>query len=319
MPTTVCLAGDTMLGRGVAEVLKQESPPRVVSEEVSELTREADFFLLNLECCISTRGEPWPAPGKPFFFRAPPKAIDVLVDLGVDCVTLANNHALDFGYDALIDTLDYLDRAGISHVGAGEDINAARRPEVLSTDGFSIAVVGLSDHPADFVATSDRPGIAFVDLRADKPDWVLEKLRESGGDVVLVTAHWGPNMTSEPLPYVKVAAEDLVANGATFVVGHSAHVFHGVRSPVLFDLGDFVDDYATDPILRNDLGLLWFVTFDRSRPIRLEAVPLKLDYCNTVLARDEDAVWIESRFRESCAAMGTEVSSETGRLLVELA
>jgi poly-gamma-glutamate capsule biosynthesis protein CapA/YwtB (metallophosphatase superfamily) len=313
----LCLAGDTMLGRGVGEVLNQESP-RVVSKEVAELTREADLFLLNLECCISTRGEPWPAAGKPFFFRAPPAAIDVLVDLGVDCVTLANNHALDFGYDALIDTLDYLDRAGISHVGAGEDITAARRSEVLSRNGFSIEVFGLSDHPADFAATIDRPGIAHADLRAGTPDWVLGAARKSGGDPLLVTAHWGPNMTSEPMPYVRVAGEDLVANGATLVAGHSAHVFHGVRSPVLFDLGDFIDDYATDPILRNDLGLLWFVTFDRSRPTQLEAVPLKLDYCNTVLARDEDAAWIEHRFRESCAAMGTEVSGGSGRLRVEL-
>jgi poly-gamma-glutamate capsule biosynthesis protein CapA/YwtB (metallophosphatase superfamily) len=318
MSITLCLAGDTMLGRGVAKVLSQEGPPKVVSEEVMELTREADLFLLNLECCISTRGEPWAAAGKPFFFRAPPVAIDVLVDLGVDCVTLANNHALDFGYDALIDTLDCLNRAGISHVGAGEDIISARRSQVLTTKGFSIEVIGFSDHPADFAATSDRPGIAHADLRNAGPDWVLDTARTGGGDALFVTAHWGPNMTSEPLPYVEAAAEALVANGATLVAGHSAHVFHGVRGPVLFDLGDFIDDYATDPILRNDLGLLWFVTFDRSRPTRLEAVPLKLDYCNTVLARDEDAAWIEHRFRESCAAMGTEVFGGSGRLKVVL-
>jgi poly-gamma-glutamate synthesis protein (capsule biosynthesis protein) len=233
-------------------------------------------------------------------------------------VTLANNHALDFGYDALIDTLDYLDRAGISHVGAGGDINAARQSAFLTTGGLSIEVIGFSDHPTDFAATSDRPGIAHADIRNESPTWVLDAARSSGGDALLVTAHWGPNMTTEPMPYVEAAAEDLVANGATLVAGHSAHVFHGVRSPVVFDLGDFIDDYATDPVLRNDLGLLWFVTFDRARPVRLEAVPLKLDYCNTVLARDEDAVWIEHRFRESCAAMGTEVSGESGRLRIEL-
>jgi poly-gamma-glutamate capsule biosynthesis protein CapA/YwtB (metallophosphatase superfamily) len=307
-----------MLGRGVAEVLSQDSSAKVVSEEVIELTRAADLFLLNLECCISTQGEPWPAPGKPFFFRAPPAAVDLLVELGVDCVTLANNHALDFGYDALIDTLDYLDHAGISHVGAGNDISAARKSEVLAKNGFSIEVFGFSDHPADFAATSDRPGIAHADLSNGTPKWVLESARKSGGDALLVTAHWGPNMTSEPRPYVKATAEALVANGATLVTGHSAHVFHGVSGPVLFDLGDFIDDYATDPILRNDLGLLWLVTFERSRPTRLEAIPLKLDYCKTSLARDEDATWIENRFRERCAALGTEVSGGSGRLVVEL-
>jgi poly-gamma-glutamate synthesis protein (capsule biosynthesis protein) len=125
-------------------------------------------------------------------------------------------------------------------------------------------------------------------------------------------------MTSEPMPYVKVAAEDLIANGATLVTGHSAHVFHGVEGPVLFDLGDFIDDYATDPILRNDLGLLWLVSFEESRPSQVEAIPLKLDYCQTSLARDEEATWIEHRFRERCAAMGTEVSRDSGRLRIEL-
>jgi poly-gamma-glutamate capsule biosynthesis protein CapA/YwtB (metallophosphatase superfamily) len=80
----------------------------------AEICREADFCVLNLECCISNRGERWADPLKPFFFRAPPAAVDVLTGLGVDCVNLANNHALDFGYDALFDTFEHLRSAGIS-------------------------------------------------------------------------------------------------------------------------------------------------------------------------------------------------------------
>src|SRR5919206_3155045 len=97
MAITVALAGDTMLGRGVAESIDQQPGRALVSHEVAETVREADLFVLNLECCVSDRGTPWPAPGKPFFFRAVPKATELLVELGVDCVTLANNHALDFG------------------------------------------------------------------------------------------------------------------------------------------------------------------------------------------------------------------------------
>jgi poly-gamma-glutamate synthesis protein (capsule biosynthesis protein) len=112
---TVALMGDTMLGRTVGLALEQ-SPSSIVAPEVVDLVRDADIRLLNLECCISARGERWATPGKPFFFRAPPKAVDVLTGLGVDCVTLANNHSLDYGVAALLDTMGYLDDAGIACV-----------------------------------------------------------------------------------------------------------------------------------------------------------------------------------------------------------
>jgi hypothetical protein len=94
-------------------------------------------------------------------------------------------------------------------------------------------------------------------------------------------------------------------------------VFHGVAGRVLFDLGDFLDDYATDPDLRNDLGLLWLVALESDRPVRVEAVPLRLDYCHTRLAEGDDAAWIRHRFREACGELGTEVTVESGRLVVE--
>jgi poly-gamma-glutamate synthesis protein (capsule biosynthesis protein) len=123
-------------------------------------------------------------------------------------------------------------------------------------------------------------------------------------------------MVAEPLGYVRAAAAALVEAGATLVAGHSAHVFHGVEGRVLYDLGDFLDDYAVDAHLRNDLGLLFIVTLDEAGPKRLEAIALKLDFCRTRLADGDDARWIERRFREACAALGTEVASEAGRLVV---
>src|SRR5918992_1676407 len=125
MSVVVALAGDTMLGRGVADVLASEPKRPLFSEEIVEITNAADVFVLNLECCISERGEPWPAAGKPFFFRAPPAATRLLAHLGVTCVTLGNNHALDYGVDALRDTFEHLTSAGIAWVGAGPDVDRA--------------------------------------------------------------------------------------------------------------------------------------------------------------------------------------------------
>jgi hypothetical protein len=312
----LALAGDTMLGRGVAEAISRGQS--LVAAEVAAVAAEADLFVLNLECCISAGGKRWPDPHKPFFFRAPPEAASLLAGLGVDCVSLANNHALDFGYEALLETLDHLRDAGIASVGAGTNAAEARAPVVLDAAGTRLGVAAFADHPADFAAGPAGPGIAYADLRGEgAPAWVLESLRDLDADVKLVTPHWGPNMTAAPLSYVRDAAAALVDAGATLVAGHSAHVFQGVAGRVLYDLGDFLDDYAVDAELRNDLGLLFLVTLDEGGPHRIEAVPLKLDYCYTRLATRDEAAWIAHRFRTACAGFGAEVSEEDGRLVID--
>jgi poly-gamma-glutamate synthesis protein (capsule biosynthesis protein) len=313
----LALAGDTMLGRKVGERLAAVPPDALIAPEVVAVAREADLFILNLECAISDRGEPWPDPRRPFFFRAPPVAVEVLRHLGVGCVTLANNHALDYGPDALLDTLRLLHQAGIATIGAGREETTARMPAILDASGLRVGVVGVTDHPADYAAGPDRPGVAYADLRHGTPHWLLDTIATLGTDVVVATPHWGPNMVDEPLPYVRDAAAALRAAGATLVAGHSAHVFHGVAGTVLYDLGDFIDDYASDPVLRNDLGLLFMITIDDGTPTRLEAVPLALDYCFTRLAEADEARWITARFHRACAALGTDVTAHEGRLVIE--
>lgn len=303
----LALAGDTMLGRGVAERLDHDPNHTLFDAELVDIIREADLFVLNLECCVSARGRA--APGRVFHFRAPPWSADLLAGLGVNCVSLANNHALDFGPDALLDTLSHLDAAGIRVVGAGTDVERARAPVVLEAGGFRLAIVALSDHPHGDAARADRPGIAYADLGNGLPSW-LTPFPEADG--VLVTAHWGPNMKAEPRDYIRRAAQDMLAAGATLVAGHSAHVFHGVAPRVLYDLGDFIDDYRVEPDLRNDLGLLFLVDLDGDR---LEAIPLKLEFTHTRLARGDEAEWITRRFAAACAAFGTGVAEDDGRLV----
>src|SRR3989454_12281099 len=189
----LALAGDTMLGRGVTWRLAEDPNHELFAPEVVEVIGEADLFVLNLECCISARGEP--TPGRVFRFRAPPWAAQALAHLGVACVTLANNHALDFGPDALLDTLSHLDAAGIRAVGAGTDRERARAPAVLEAGGFRLAVLGFADHPAEYAADADRPGIAYADLQDALPGWLTTF---PDADAVLVTPHWGPNMTAAP-------------------------------------------------------------------------------------------------------------------------
>jgi poly-gamma-glutamate synthesis protein (capsule biosynthesis protein) len=315
----LALAGDTMLGRGVAESIAAGRP--LVARDVVEIAAEADLFVVNLECCISERGERWPAPGKPFFFRAPPRAAAVLHELGVHAVTLANNHALDFGPLALLDTLDHLDRAGIAHVGAGPDELGARAPLELEARGLRLRLLAVCDHAPDFAAGPGRPGIAYAALGGGElPVWLERAIAGAGdaADAVLVCPHWGPNMVAQPIRRVRRHGAALCAAGATLVVGHSAHVPHGAAGRILYDLGDFVDDYATNRVLRNDLGLLFRVLLGGAGPLALEAFPLKLDYCHTRLADSGEAAWILRRFASACAALGAEPVLDGDRVSVPL-
>jgi len=314
MTATLALAGDTMLGRGVADALRVDPRAPLVAPEVAEYLGRADAFVLNLECCISDRGKPFPDPHKPFFFRAPPVAAERLGELGVTAVTLANNHALDYGTEALLDTLSLLDSAGVGTVGAGENEELARSTCRLRCGELWLRLAAFCDHPAAFAAGPDRPGVAFADLSSELPAWIDDAARpEPGGrEAVLVMAHWGPNMILEPLLRVRRAADELLAAGVTLVAGHSAHVFQGVSGRVLFDLGDFIDDYAVDRRLRNDLGLLWLVELDADMPPRIQALPLGLDYCFTRVASPEESEWIAQRLRALCAPFGTAVGFSDG-------
>jgi poly-gamma-glutamate capsule biosynthesis protein CapA/YwtB (metallophosphatase superfamily) len=314
----IALAGDTMLGRGVAETLEADPRALLFDPPVAEICREADFCVLNLECCISNRGERGAYPHKLFLFRAPAVAVDVLTGLGVDCVNLANNHALDFGCDALLDTFEHLRSAGIQWVGAGRDVNAARAPTALKKGASRLVVLGASDHVADFAAGPAQPGIALAELGGKVSPWLLAAIKDHRHDPVLVSPHWGPNMNPEPLRRIRAAADALVAAGAALVAGHSAHLFHGVKPPILYDLGDFIDDYAVDPRLRNDLGLLFVVTLTSGRITQIEAVPLRLDYCHTRLAAGNDAEWIGRRFSLACEKLGTSVESDQDRLIIQV-
>lgn len=317
--TTLALAGDTMLGRGVAEHLAVHPARTLFGDELLDVLAATDGMLLNLECCLSERGHPWP--GRVFHFRGPSSAVDALTLLGVRCVTLANNHALDFGPQALLDTLTTLRSAGIAVAGAGATLATAREPAVITLGRLTVTVVSFTDDPAEYGARPDRPGVAHVDFDDALPEWLSTGVRSAraSGTPVLVSPHWGPNMIRDPLPTVPRAAHALVAAGAALVAGHSAHVFHGVEGRVLFDLGDFLDDYAVHPVLRNDLGLLWLVTFDQAgQPTSVEAVPLRLTFCRTTVAHGEDAQWVQQRFRRACRSLGTDVTEHGGRLGVRL-
>jgi Bacterial capsule synthesis protein PGA_cap len=306
------LLGDVMLGRMVARALERQAPEMLWAPDLRQLARSLDLVLCNLECCISARGEPTTLiEGKPFFFRAPPAAVEALRAMNIRAVGLANNHALDFGEQALADTLELLHTGGIATAGAGFGLDAARSAAFVRVDGKRVGLIAVTDHPRQYAAAPGRLGIAMSSMRKDPPSWLKRQVAAARErcDLLIAFPHWGRNMSTRPARWQLRAAAGLRAAGADLVAGHSAHVFHGVgwnRGPTLFDLGDVLDDYMVDPKLRNDLGV-FAIWRPRSDP-QLEVIGLRLEYCYTRLADGADADWIAARLERACRELGTNVT-----------
>jgi len=311
LDVTIGLLGDVMLGRGVGEMLGRVPPAAAWSDELRALIGLLDLVVCNLECCLSARGLPTAViEDKPFFFRGPPQAVRALEAAHIGAVGLANNHALDFGEQALADTIDALHAANIATAGAGRGPDAAQAATIVTIDRLRVGLVSVTDHPAEYAATPGRWGVAHASLRDGVPPWLVREISSAreNCDLVILFPHWGPNMTSAPGRWQQRIVRELWAAGADLIAGHSAHVFHGIgwgERPVLYDLGDALDDYRVDPQLRNDLGVL--AIWRPQGSVELELIGLRLEYCHTRLAQGSDADWIASRLERACRALGTTV------------
>jgi poly-gamma-glutamate synthesis protein (capsule biosynthesis protein) len=318
----LAITGDLMLGRGVDDVVRAHTLAYPWGDLRPEL-RTADLTLGNLECCIAERGTPW-APGtKPFHFRAGPWAAPALADAGFDFVSLANNHTLDYGAEALEETLSYLSHHGIAHSGAGRDLAEASQPAHFETRGWRIAVFAAADHPADFAATTTSPGTRLLRPTATDPAGAelirdVARARRSGYDLVVVSLHWGPNMNRRALPGFAEYARALIDAGAGVVHGHSAHLFQGVERyrgrPILYDTGDFVDDYAIDPTERNDLQFLFQLDFDPAGSVSVGLVPVRIAECRVGHALPAERAWLYDRMRRLSEELGSSWTERGGRL-----
>ncbi len=203
----------------------------------------ADLSLINVEMTISDRGAPR---DKQFVFRAPPSAAQRIANGGVRVATLANNHAMDYGPDALADTIDLLEAAGVVTIGAGSNINEAFSYRVLSTEGgLRVAFVGASQIvPANFAAGPSTAGIASAHV--GYVPRLLDSVRnaQAAADAVVVAIHWGVERNPCTIEKQRVLAQQLLDAGADAIIGHHPHVLQPVvftgEKLVAFSLGNFI-------------------------------------------------------------------------------
>jgi poly-gamma-glutamate capsule biosynthesis protein CapA/YwtB (metallophosphatase superfamily) len=325
----LALIGDVMLGRKVDEALKDHMRPEEPWGDVMPLLEAADLRIINLECAITDNEQPWTRTPKVFHFRAKPSAIETLRTARVDVCSLANNHTLDFEEQGLLDTLKHLDAAGIRHAGAGRNQNEAADPAILTVRvGHTnrVALLAFTNNEPPFAAGTDRPGTNYLPVSLDpsvlrRVERAVADVREVGVDTVIFSNHWGPNMVQRPNEIFRRFARAVIDRGVDIYYGHSAHVFQGVEiyrgKPILYDTGDFIDDYAVNPELRNDWSFLFWVSVEGGRFERLDLTPVKLSYARVDLATSGEREAILDRMEHLSAEMGTVFARSEGTLVLE--
>src|SRR5437016_6033183 len=294
------LAGDAMLGRLVDRhvLANPATRPAYVWGNTLPLWRQMDLRMVNLECVIATTGEPWVP--KTFHFRGGPRAIDALETAGIQLVSLANNHVLDFGAEALRECLGRLRRASIRYAGAGETSAEAVAPAMLTAGGITLAVVALTDGEPEWEATPDRPGTAYV--RCD-PGGLAEPYRTR-------------------VARTQALAREMIDLGADLYWGHSNHTVQGIEiyrgRPILYSCGDFIDDYAVDPVERNDLSCLFELQIEHTNVSRILLHPVRIARFQVNHAGSEDARWLCTKLIERMAKFGTQVTRAGDLLAVSV-
>jgi poly-gamma-glutamate synthesis protein (capsule biosynthesis protein) len=251
--------GDVTLGHHLPEFFDElrrrgsvsaEDLRRYPFKQIAPVTRAADIFLVNLEATLTLSSEPV---AKNFNFRAAPDDVAILQAGGVDVVSLANNHAYDFGRAGLVETLATLGRAGIASFGAGLDLQEARKPAILEREGLWFGFLGylfMGDHsiePTDIYAGVGKAGVAGTHKDLETlAGWVgidVERLR-GRVDVVVVSFHWGREGRNLTQPYQRHLARVAARAGADIVIGHHSHTLQGHErlngTLVAYSLGNLV-------------------------------------------------------------------------------
>lgn len=245
--TTLFFAGDVLINDRIAGHYNADGVSGLVSLELLEEMLDADITMINHEFQFSTQGTPME--DKQYTFEYDPKYVTILQDMGVDVVTLANNHALDFGRIALTDTINTLENAGITYVGAGETVERAQSVQIIEKNGLKFGFIGVTRvYPAgDWNVEVSQPGMfsAYDDTRLIQ---VIEEAKEEC-DFLTVYIHWGIERQNYPEDYqVKIATRCAEA-GADLLIGSHPHVLQGLdiigEMPVFYSLGNYVFSDST--------------------------------------------------------------------------
>jgi poly-gamma-glutamate synthesis protein (capsule biosynthesis protein) len=351
---TLFLCGDVMTGRGIDQILPHPGDPRIyerymrsakgyvaLAEKVSgSIPKPVDFAyiwgdaleefdrarpdvrIINLETSITKSDN---RAFKGIHYRMHPDNVPCLTAAKIDCCALANNHILDWGEEGLVETLETLERAGITSAGAGRDLDEAGTPAILEVSGkgrvmvFSFGSV-TSGIPPAWSASAGKPGVNLLE------NFSASTVRRIGrqvqalkrhGDIVVASIHWGSNWGYHIPGEQKAFAHKLLDEAGVDVIhGHSSHHLKGIEiyngKPIVYGCGDFLNDYegiGGYGAFRGELALMYFISIDSATLslARFEMKPLEIERFRLKRVIREDAIWLRDRLNREGAGLGTKV------------
>lgn len=290
---TICFAGDINLDENWSTTQYLNEQPNgisdCISKELLEHMKEADIMCLNNEFTFSNGGEP--LPDKMYTFRANPERVSVLQEMGVDIVKLANNHVYDYGKQALLDTFDTLEGAGIEYVGAGRNLSEAMEPVYMELDGRTIAFVAASraeKYKMTPQATEDSPGI----LRCYDTELFLNTIKEAdaNADFVLAYVHWGTEYSYDLEEVQVTTGKEYLDAGADVIIGAHSHCLQGMEyydgKPIIYSLGNYwFNEKTLDTVLLD----LHFYGDDENEQLEVSVIPaIQSGYCTRIVEEAEE-------------------------------
>ncbi len=277
--------------------------------------KEADLSIVNLECVVATQGEQGVNKGEggPYYYRARPEQLQVLIEANIDVVTTANNHSGDYGPAALQEQAAWLEAVGIGHAGAGVQRDSAFAPVLRRAGELNVAVFSIDATQPRYAAGDGTPGTAY--LAPDAPAaWVAELVPRIAAirqraHIVLVAVHWGDNLANMPDAEQLAVGHSLIDAGADAVLGASAHVLQGIEiyrdRPIIHDAGDLLFD-----AVRRDLGPggVFRLELSHQGVERVVFVPIGIGFGFSEQLSGKAARAAVQRYAKSCAATGSRLT-----------
>lgn len=248
-------------------------------KQVKGIIDEADVAFANLECVICDKGKIRSHHPNKKNYDASEDAYKSIIYSGIDVFSIANNHVMDKGSEGLVDFVNIMNSSPLYAGGSGKNIAEAEKPVNISVNGVNVSFIFFSAINSKFGADKYTPGYNYIDI-SDK-DRSEKKLREvlslipESTEIIIMSIHWGPNYTTETSNFQKAFAHLSIDLGIDLILGHSAHIFHGIEvyknKPIIYDMGDLLinDDDSWDT-----RSFLYKISFIDSNPHGLELIPI---------------------------------------------
>ena len=261
-PVTMAFVGDMYLSDRLYGYYTESGLTGFLGPSILDIFQKTDIMIANHEYCASDVGEEMKDTKQLFNFKAPTAREFLWKEMGVDVVSLANNHTMDYGEQSLLDTLDTLDGLGIANIGAGRNLSEALEPEIRVVNGKKIAILAASRFIVDYswYATNSKPGLMTTYESTDRYDMMKQEItrlkEEEKCDIVCVYVHFGKEKTYTLTSNQPVIAHGYIDAGADLVIGSHAHNLQGIEiykgAPIYYNLGNFLfNSYIVDTMVVN--------------------------------------------------------------------